>query len=182
MDNQFNSNFGFYDPNQPQNEMQQPNRRGSGFISFVIAFIVAAALVVFLLDYTGYIDVKSLYHKIVKTQKVEKKEEPEEEEEKAKPKVIPDSQTSNPYEDEFKNMCLQVDEEGKYNYDEFIGKASNREELPENPTEDQVWGLYKGLKYCLGNTCFINENDDTKMVNRFSCTTGEYTIETFTVE
>ena len=181
MDNQYNNGFGFNDPNQMNNNQYpepQNNRRGGGFISFLIALIVAAALIVFLLDYTGYIDAKSLYHKITKTQMVEKKEEPKEEEKKE----IPESQTAVPYEEEFRKMCQEVDEEGKYNYGEFIDRVGNRAGLPENPTEDQVWQIYRGLKYCIGNVCFINEDDDSKTVNRFSCTTGEFSLETFKAE
>jgi len=200
MNNQNNNGFGFNNPDQqmnyngyyPNQQMnyqngmyqQEPPRsnRGGGFFSFLIAIILVAGLVVFLLDYTGKIDAKSLYHKIVKTQKVEEKKTEEKEEEK-KEEEIPDSKTPNPYEDEFKNMCSQLDEEGKYNFEEYMNRVSNTSTLPENPTIDDKWKLYMGLKYCMNKICFINEEEPyDKYIHRFSCETGDYVVEDFTIE
>lgn len=162
--NQYDPNGGMY----VQPTVHKSNR-GGGFFSFLLALLLVAGLVVFLLDYTGKVDVKALYHKIVnKEDKKEEKSDKEEEKEKEEEK------TTTSEEEELDKMCSELDEEGYYNK-EFVDSLNQKiEELPDSAGVNELWELVKGSKYCSKQECHIYGETDDHIIHDYVCITKKY--------
>lgn len=170
--NQYDPNGGMYV--QPT---VHKNNRGGGVFSFIIALLLVAGLVVFLLDYTGKVDVKALYNKVTnkESKKEEKKEEPEEE--KAATEEETKKETSSE-EEELDKMCRELDEEGFYNK-EFVDQLGQKiSELPDTTGVAELWALVEGSKYCSQQECHIYETGSEHVVHDYVCITKKYTKTT----
>ena len=199
MDNQYN-NFGFdtsqsdneknnYNQNTPLQEVPEEQyysmgfntelpkkNKGGGFFSFLIAFILVIGLALFLLDYTGKIDTKSIiskvYHKVVKKDNKENQSEEDPSEE----------QIEKITEEDVSKLCNEMDENGFYNK-ELIDNLSNKiSSLPQSATIKERWEIIKGAKYCLEGICYIYEEDDNHNIHEYEKKKKKYNKSTLEEE
>lgn len=114
--NQYNNGYNNQMPPQqmpPQQYHQPDDNRGGGFFSFLLAFILLAVAVVFLLQILGIIDVKEIYDKYVvrndDTKEVDTKDDDKKEEEEQEKDEI-----SSEIKKQLDEMCPLIDENGTY--------------------------------------------------------------------
>ena len=153
--------------------------RGGGVLSFLLALILVCGLVVFLLDYTGKIDAKSLYHKVVN--KFNKKENNKEEETKEESNEEKNEENKeSPLKNEVILMCEGVDDNGNSNVNE-VERISTASFNPDSDIEE-IWNVFKGSKYCQSNYCYIFEDNDSHIFHEYNCSKKEYRSATIEEE
>ena len=138
--------------------------RGGGFFSFFFALLLVVGLTLFLLDYTGKVDVKKYatkYYGVIK-QKVLKSDKKDENKEEKKLDEGP--------KEEMVKMCSNVNETGSYNEEALVAiEEKTGTNINDALTVDDVWSIYKGAKYCNLNECYIYEDSDSHVFYIYDC-------------
>lgn len=139
-----------------------------GKLTFILAFLVLIAAVVFLLHSTGTIDVvKFVNEKILHKEELKESDKEKDNDKDSENVVDVDMQT------ELLEMCMLVDENGDYNYDEYLQYVSDEAaKLTEKPSESETFEIMSGMGYCASDMCMHLEKDGT--VNALTCSNGEY--------
>jgi len=86
------------------------------------------------------------------------------------------------YKKELKNMCLNVDKDGNYNYDLYEEIEDKLESLEEKEKYDQMWDVVKGLKACNEFDCIIVEDNDSHIYHTYDCENDDYDTEEFEID
>ncbi len=152
-------------------EQPKKKNKGGGFFSFLLALLLVIGLSLFLLDYTGKVDVRKyvgkyygvIKQKVLKNDKKEDAKEVEEEKKDEGPK------------EEIAKMCSNVNESGAYNEQALVAiEEKTGTNINANSSIEDVWNIYKGAKYCSENECYIFEDSDSHVFYMYDCVDKEY--------
>ncbi len=171
--------------NQPMNYNQYPNQmdpyggmgnqqynqkgHGGGILGVIIVLVVITGLVIFLLDYTGKIDVKGIFNKNSNSNNSSSQLVGH------KPKYSDQSKK------ELSSLCSKVDSEGDYMYKEFNKRNDDYLDYAEkngyvsDKSDEYRKKMFYDFKYCSDFFCRVEKDDEYEYL--YYCPNGEYFVE-----
>ncbi len=182
MNNQYNNynNQGYNGYNQQQMNQQQPMNQGydqpvynqpsnsnkSGRAGgIIVVIIILIGLVVFLLNYTGVIDLSGKSKDGNETKEVSDKN--------GSTNTNKDKGNVKNYKDELKALCSKVDSKGNYKEDEFESRIEQNNRYAENDQIDEAIKVLDKFLHCSSGICEVTDNN---IQYAYSCYDDSYYV------